>query len=135
AASLLASAALVLVVQRPDAGTSDALVLMDGDVESERWRRIDAAFARIEVPPEVEAFDLWVEPAEAPVLWRVSLPGSSRETAARPSAASPRARLFLVSSVPGGQVLLSRERNRDAALERVWLREEGTWTCRGAWPL
>jgi hypothetical protein len=145
ASSVVASAALVLVVHRPDAEASTAVVLVDGDVDSDRWRRVDAAFARIEVPADVGAFELWVEPAGAPVFWRVPLDwswggssgGSSSGTGgtARAEVASPGARLFLVSTLPGGAALFSRERNQDAALDRAWLREEGTWTWRGPWPL
>ncbi len=129
-AALAAAAVSNPLVSAPARESDAAVTVLDGDADDEAWRRIDAAIGEITVPDEVDAFELVCDPAGAPVTWLVSLD--------RPSGWSARSsgtRLFVESVFAAGEARLTRGRNALAAFEQTWLRDEGAWTARGAWPI
>jgi len=133
AASLLALAAggMVHVLARGALDRDAAPVeVLDGVAGSGTWQRARAARDALVLPARGPTFDLAVDPARAPIRFEAPL-----DPAGEARARAKGAHLVATWAEPWPPEALDRTANELAPLAEAWLREEGDWTFRGAWPL
>lgn len=92
-----------------------------------RALRVEASFARLELPAGASALAVEVLPVGTPVEWRVSLADGRRE------ASSPQGRFYRLDLADAAERRITREENGWGPLAEVWTRFDGEWAARGAW--
>lgn len=126
-----AAACAVFVLARSSLARDAAPVeVLDGIAGDVTWQRARAARGALVLPGRGPTFALTTEPGHAPIRIEAPLdPGLPVR------AGAPGALLVATWPEPWDARALDRAANALAPIATAWLREEGTWTCRGAWPL
>ncbi len=121
-------AAVVIGIGWPrGAAPASAAAVLECDAESEAALEVAASLGNVELPlADLESSVVEIPEARGRVVWTQSDPDLW-------SASAPGASIVVLRRVDLGGKTWTRERNSALALAETWVREEGTWTARGAW--
>jgi hypothetical protein len=119
--------AFALGPRTPEAGAQRVKV-EEGDAQSSIWLEVEAARERISAGAGDEPFRLETRPEDARIECRVAL-----DRTASWEIAAKRALLYKLTPFSPGDRSFTRDANRWSDLDATWVREEGSWTARGAW--